>query len=63
MVLIDYLGGCAKEDVLRHPDEVCRDFEAPVFLLRRVFGPWETVTSVVIMRGKCNTYSAMLKVY
>ena len=34
MLLIDYLGGCAKEDVLCHPDEVRRDFEALVSLLR-----------------------------
>ena len=46
MLLIDYLGGCAKEEVLCHPDEVRRDFGALVYLLRRVFGPWETVTSL-----------------
>ena len=28
LVLVDYLGGCAKKEVLRHPDEVRRDFEA-----------------------------------
>ena len=44
MLLIDYLGGCAKEEVLGHPDEVRRDFGALVYLLRRVFGPWEPVT-------------------
>ena len=38
--------GCAKEDVLCHPDEVRRDFGALVSLHRRVFGPWETVTSL-----------------
>ena len=32
--------------MLCHPDEVCRDFEPLVSLLRRVFGPWETVTSL-----------------
>ena len=46
MLLIGYLRGCAKEEVLCHPDEVCRDFGALVSLLRRVFGPWETVTSL-----------------
>ena len=46
MVLIDYLGGCAKEEMLCHPDEVRRDFGALVSLLRRLFGPWETVTSL-----------------
>ena len=42
----DYLGGCAKEEVLCHPDEVRRDFGALVSLLRRLFGPCETVTSL-----------------
>ena len=46
VLLIDYLGGCAKEEVLCHPDEVRRDFGALVSLLRRVVGPWETVTSL-----------------
>ena len=45
VVLVSYLGGCAKEEVLCHPD-VRRDFGALVSLLRRVFGPWETVTSL-----------------
>ena len=26
LVLVDYLGACAKEEVLCHPDEVRRDF-------------------------------------
>ena len=43
-MLVDYLGGCAKEEVLCHPDEVRRDFG--VSLLRRMFGPCETVTSL-----------------
>ena len=43
-VLVDYICGCAKEEALCHPDEVHRDFGALVSLLRRVFGPWETVT-------------------
>ena len=46
MVLIDYLGACTKEEVLCHPDEVRRDFGALVSLLRRVFEPWGTVTSL-----------------
>ena len=46
-VLVDYLGGSAKEEVLlRHPYEVRRDFGALVSLLRRVFGPRETVASL-----------------
>ena len=44
LVLVDYLGGCAKEEVLCHPDEVRRDFG--VYLLRQIFGPCETVTSL-----------------
>ena len=46
VVLVDYLGGCAKEEVLCHTEEVRRDVGALVSLLRRVFGPWETVTSL-----------------
>ena len=46
VVLVDYLGGCAKEEVLCHPCEVRRDFATLVSLLRRVFGPRETVTSL-----------------
>ena len=46
MVLVDYLGGCAKEEVLCHPYEVRRDFGALLSLLRRMFGPLETVTSL-----------------
>ena len=46
MVLIDYLGGDAKDEVLCRPDEVRRDFGALVSLLRRMFGPLETVTSL-----------------
>ena len=44
LVLVDYLGGFAKEEVLCHPDEVRRDFGALVSLLRRMFGPCESVT-------------------
>ena len=46
VVLGDYLGACAKKETLCHPDEVHRDFGALVCQLRRVFGPWETVTSL-----------------
>ena len=46
VVLVDYLGGCANYEVLCHPDDVRRDVGALVSLLRRVFGPWETVTSL-----------------
>ena len=46
MALIDNLGGCARDEVLCHPDEVRRDFGALVSLLRRMFGPWQTVTSL-----------------
>ena len=43
LVLVDYLGGCAKEEVLC---EVRRDFGALVSLLRRMYDPCETVTSL-----------------
>ena len=46
VLLLDYLGGCAKEEALCYPDDVRRDFGALVSLLRRVFGPWQTVTSL-----------------
>ena len=46
VVLVEYLGGCAKDEVICHPDDVHRDFGALVSLLRRVFGPLETVTSL-----------------
>ena len=46
VLLVDYLGGCAKEEALCYPDEVRRDYGALVSLLRRVLGPWETVTSL-----------------
>ena len=46
MVLIDYIGGDAKDEVLCRPDEVRRDFGALVSLLRRMFGPLQTVTSL-----------------
>ena len=37
VVLVDYLGECAKEEVSCHPGEVCRDFWTLVYLLRRVW--------------------------
>ena len=46
VVLIDYLGGDAKDEVLCRTDEVRRDFGALVSLLRRMFGPLQTVTSL-----------------
>ena len=46
VLLVDYLGGCAKEEALCYPDEIRRDFGVLVSRLRRVFGPWETVTSL-----------------
>ena len=46
MVLIGYLGGDAKDEVLCCPDEVRRDFGALVSLLRRMFGSLQTVTSL-----------------
>ena len=45
VVLVDYLGGCAEEEALCHP-EVRRDFGVLVSVLRRRFGPWEAVTSL-----------------
>ena len=46
VVLIDYLGGDAKDEVLCRPDEDRRDFGALVSVLRLVFGPLQTVTSL-----------------
>ena len=46
VLLLDYIGGCANEKAACYPDEVRRDFGALVSLLRRVFGSWETVTSL-----------------
>ena len=43
-MLADCLSECANEEVLCHPYEDRRDFGALVSLLRRVFGPRETVT-------------------
>ena len=38
VVLVDYLGGCAKTEMMCHPDDVCRDFGALVSLLRECLG-------------------------
>ena len=38
VVLVDYLGGCAKEEVLCHPDEVRWDFGALVSLCGECLG-------------------------
>ena len=46
VVLVEYIGGCAKEEVLCHPYEVRLDFGAMESLLRRLFWPREIVTSV-----------------
>ena len=43
MVLVDYLGGRARQEALCHPDKVRRDFRALVSVLRQRFGPWQTV--------------------
>ena len=46
-MLIDYLGLVdVRNEEVCHPDEVRRDIGAMVSLLRRVFGPWETATSL-----------------
>ena len=60
VVLEDYLGGCAKEEVLCHPYEVRGDFGTLVSLLRRVFGPRGTVTSLCaeFSFGCINEYKA-----
>ena len=38
VVLVEYLGGCAKEEVLSHRDEFRYDFGALVSLLRECLG-------------------------
>ena len=50
VMLVGYLGTCAKQEVLGHPDEVRWDFGALVSLIRRVVGPCETVTSLHVCR-------------
>ena len=46
LMLIDYLGCRARQEALCQPDEARRDFRALVPVLRRGFGPWETVGSL-----------------
>ena len=46
VVLLDHLGGCAREEVLCHPDMVQRDYDALVALLKLRFAPHETVHSL-----------------
>ena len=46
VVLLDHLGGCAREEVLCHPDAVRNDYGALVALLKLHFAPHETVHSL-----------------
>ena len=46
MVLVDYLCGSAREEVLCRPAEVRKDFGALVSLMRRRFEPLEIVLSL-----------------
>ena len=46
MAILDHLGGCAREEVLCHPDTVRHDYKALVALLKLRFGPPETVPSL-----------------
>ena len=46
VVLLDHLGGCAKEEVLCHPLAMRQSMEALTALLRSRFGPLETVHSL-----------------
>ena len=48
VVLVDYLGGCAKEEVQCHPDEVRRDFGA---LVSAAAGVWAAGDRDVAVRG------------
>ena len=43
VVMFDHLGGCAREEVLCHPDAVQNDYGALVALLKLHFAPHETV--------------------
>ena len=43
VVMFDHLGGCAREEVLCHPDAVRNDYGALVALLKLHFAPHETV--------------------
>ena len=46
LVLVDYLGGCAKEEALCHPEEARRYFGGPGVSAVASVWPWETVTSL-----------------
>ena len=46
VVLFDHLGGCAKEEVLCHPQAMQQSVESLTALLRSRFGPMETVPSL-----------------
>ena len=48
VVLLDHLGGCAREEVLCHSDMVQCDYDALVALLKLRFAPHETVHSFSI---------------
>ena len=46
MVLVDYFGGCARDEVLCHPKEVHEDFGVLASRPRRWFGSLETALSL-----------------
>ena len=46
VVMLDHLGGCAKEEVLCHPLATRQSMESLAALLRSRFGPLETVHSL-----------------
>ena len=46
VVLLDHLRGCAREEVMCHPDMVQCDYDALVALLKLHFAPHETVNSL-----------------
>ena len=46
VVLLDHLGGCAKEEVFCHPLAMRQSMESLTALLRSRFGPLETVHSL-----------------
>ena len=46
VVMFDHLGGCAKEEVLCHPNAMRQSVESLTALLRSRFGPMETVPSL-----------------
>ena len=46
VVILHHLGGCAREEVLCHPDAVQTDYGALVAMLKLHFAPHETVHSL-----------------